>query len=692
MEPRPPMHRPSKRDWAFAAAATFLFAFAMTLPGLLPGRVMLPLDHPRDLAAWKPDPNTRFAISNKILSDPVYEYYAWDVEVRRLLGGGEMPWRNAWAADGAHLFANPETALFFPATWPRLIFGARGWAITVLLKLWLAALGMWWLSTILTGRVRLAVLAGIVYACSGYATVWLLFPHINVLASLPWLAATTLRFLEQPRRWNAAALIGTAALATAGGHPETLFHGVLAIAAFTIPFAIRRRIAWRTVLQAVAAAACGFLLLSIQLVPFALALGESDIVVTRTEEAHQGFRVFAVAAQFLPGFLGSPLRGELDLSGFRQPAAENFNERTAGFIGALTLLLIALGWKRVEREHRMAIGIGAVALLIAWRAPVLSNVVDSLPLFSIAANERFAFVFAFFASATLPAFLAAAAFEVRRKTGVTLAVLATIVSLGAIAVAMPQSRPALMNTARRGIDQLRARSYLSKPAQVYEERLDGYITGARGTVLRRVALPAFFIALAGAALARRNRRVELLTLALAGEIIGFSFGYNPAIRKSEIAAVPPAIETVRRLDPNNAWLIAAAHNVYDANLGTIQHVRDVRSYDVLQTHVRSSRLAAAGFDRNIRAFPPVLTVTQIDGLARLGVRWFLSRESTPGLRLAGGGPSPAVSVWEIPNAAAVPWPRNEPPQGLMIGAIATMLALVGAALLVQFATDDPLHS
>jgi hypothetical protein len=677
------MHRPSKRDWAVAAVATFLFALLMTLPGLLSGRVMLPLDHPRDLDAWKPDPLTRYAISNKILSDPVYEYYSWEVEIRRLLRDGQMPWRNRWAADGAHLFANPETVLLFPAAWPRLLFGARGWAITLLLKLWLAALGMWWLSTLLTGRARLAILAGIAYACCGYATVWLLFPHVNVLATLPWLAATALRFLEEPRRRTAAALIGTAALATAGGHPETLFHGVLAIAAFAVPFAIRRRAGMRTALGALVAAACGFLLISIQLVPFALALKESDIVVTRAGEAHQGFRPFAMAAQILPGFLGSPLRGELDLSGLRQPAAENFNERTAGFIGAIALLLLVFGWKRVEKEHRIGIVIGVVALLIAWRLPLLRNIVDAIPLFSVAANERVAFVFAFFVAATLPAFLAAAAAEPRRKVGIALAVLAALISLGAIAVALPRSRPVLMSTARHGIESLRTRGYLNKPAQVYEERLEGYITGARGTMVRRVALPAFFLALAGAALARRTRRVELLTLALAGEMIAFSWGYNPAIRENEIAPVPPAIETVRQLDPQNTWLIAAAYTTYDANLGTIHHVRDARSYDVLQTHERISRMAAAGFDRNLRAFPPILTASQIDGLAKLGVRWFLSREASPGLRLAGGGPPPAVGVWEIPNAAVVPWPANEPPKGLMAGRMWTLIALMAAAVLLR---------
>jgi hypothetical protein len=290
-------------------------------------------------------------------------------------------------------------------------------------------------------------------------------------------------------------------------------------------------------------------------------------------------------------------------------------------------------------------------------------------------------VFAFFASATLPAFIVAAVSEPRRRIGIALAVLAAIVTIGAVTVALPQSRPALMSTARRGIEHLRARNYLNKPAQVYEERLDGYITGARGTVLRRVALPAFCIALAGVALARRNRRIELLTLALGAEIIAFSWGYNPAIHDREVARVPPAIEAVRQLDPTNTWLIAAAHHVYDANLGTIHRVRDVRSYDVLQTHERISRLAAAGFDRNLRAFPPVPNAQQIDALGKLGVRWFLSRDG---------------SVVEIPKAAAVPWPANEPPEGLMIGAMVTLLALIGAVITVilqrpSSVSSDPNH-
>ena len=333
-----------KLQWGVAAGVTFALALLLTFPGFLPGRVLLPLDHPRDLGAWKADPKSRFEISNKIVSDPIYEYLAWDIEIRRLLAAGEMPWRNQWAGDGAHLYANPETALLFPFTWPRILIGERGWVFMAFLKLWAGGLGMWWFARLLGSEWRFALAGSAVYAASGYMTMWLLFPHTNVYATLPWLAGCAVMFLREPSRRWAAAVIATATLATAGGHPETLFHGVIGIALFLLLTENRRRLAVVAVLAFV-----GFAMIAVQLVPFAVALSKSDIVRTRSAAETHHPRLWAAIAQVLPGYLGSPLRGEIDLSGIAQPESENFNERNAGYAGAITLLVIALAWRRLSR-------------------------------------------------------------------------------------------------------------------------------------------------------------------------------------------------------------------------------------------------------------------------------------------------------------------------------------------------------
>ncbi|HUP45569.1 MAG TPA: hypothetical protein VM779_08665 [Thermoanaerobaculia bacterium] len=672
-----------KQSWQIATAATFVFALVLTFPGFLPGRVLLPLDHPRDQGAWKPDPNARYEISNKIVSDPIYEYLAWDIEIRRLLQSGQLPWRNQWAGEGAHLYANPETALFFPFTWPRLLFGARGWAFTALLKLWAGGLGLWWLSRLLGADRRFALTGAAVYAASGYMTMWLLFPHTNVFAVLPWLAGSALMFLRAPsRRWATAVIIG-AALATAGGHPETLFHGVICVAIFLLAVTWKRASPKRLASLAILAWT-GFLLIAVQLVPFAVALSKSDIVKTRSAAESHRVRVFAAAAQLLPGFLGSPLRGELDLSGIAQPEAENFNERNAGYAGAITLLVIALAWRRLSRELRIGIVIGVATLIVAWKLPLIEDVIRVLPLFSIAANERFPLVFVLFASAALPAALTIVASDhPRRKLGIAIAAAGfTLAAISAVP-ALPAGRDLVVSGARSGIERMQERGFLHKSPEYYEERLGHYLEGLRSVALRRVAAPLALIGIAGVALAGSRRRGAVIGATIVAEMVLFAWGYAPAVRVRDGAMVPAAIADIHRLDPDNEFLIAASEQVYDANLATIHRLRDIRSYDVLQEHARIAGLAALGYSRESRAFPPQLPPESATGLAREGVKWFLSRHQPPGSVRVGGAASPAAGVYELPDAVPTEPPPNGAPAGITAGMLISIVALLGAVALVR---------
>ncbi|HEV8658199.1 MAG TPA: hypothetical protein VGS96_06190, partial [Thermoanaerobaculia bacterium] len=224
-----------------------------TAPGMLPGRRLVPLDIPNDYLAWKHDPAVRVRVSNSLLSDVPLQKVPWDIVARRLLARGEMPWRNPYTGDGEHLFANPLAAQLSPFTWPRLMLGLQGWPWTVFLKLVVAMLSMYWFATALGASELAASISAIVFALSGYSIVWALYPHTNVFVVLPALAASAMQ-----RRVFTTAII--AALATAGGHPETLCVGVIAIFAF-IPSV-------RFLLSSLS----GFLLLGVQLVPFAILL------------------------------------------------------------------------------------------------------------------------------------------------------------------------------------------------------------------------------------------------------------------------------------------------------------------------------------------------------------------------------------------------------------------------------------
>src|SRR5205814_9520284 len=143
--------------------------------------------------AWKKDPNVRVRVSNSLLSDVVTQFIPWDVEASRLMRAGEMPWRNVWAGEGAPLFANPQTALLSPFTWPRLLFGLRGWAICAMLRMIVAGLAMTWLARAMGATAEAAMISGFVYAASGFGVLWLLYPIANVFAVLPALGAAALQ-------------------------------------------------------------------------------------------------------------------------------------------------------------------------------------------------------------------------------------------------------------------------------------------------------------------------------------------------------------------------------------------------------------------------------------------------------------------------------------------------------------------
>src|SRR5258706_10956833 len=210
-----------------AAVVFTLLALLYCGAGLLPGRVLGPVDLVADTGAWKGELTSRVRVSNSLISDVVTQFMAWDAEALRLLRQGEMPWRNRWAGESAPLFANPQTALLSPFTWPRLLFGDVGWALCAILRFVVAALSMRWLAGGMGATPMAAMLSGFVYATSGFSVLWLLYPLANVVAVLPALAAAALQ-----RRPGLVVLF--AALATIGGHPETLFCGVVAIAVFVL--------------------------------------------------------------------------------------------------------------------------------------------------------------------------------------------------------------------------------------------------------------------------------------------------------------------------------------------------------------------------------------------------------------------------------------------------------------------------
>jgi hypothetical protein len=639
-----------------------------------------------DTGAWKPRPDLRRAVSNHLLSDAVLQFVPWDALARRCLAAGRVPWTNPDAGTGSPFWANPVPALLSPFTWPRLAAGIRGWAPSVFLKFLVGASGAFWLARSMGAGAFAAAVSGLVFLASGFSVVWGLHPQTGVFAFLPWLAGALLRLTRRITPGDSAVAIVAAALATAGGHPETLALAVVGIFAFVIlesaasaPVDSGRvgRLGW-----AAGAAAVGFLLIAVQCVPFSFVLREARSAATRRKEPAGGFRTLALPGAILPGFLGSPLAGELDLTG-AVAGSENFNVRSQAFVGAIALACVVLAGRRLPGPFRRGLAVGVAALIVAWRVPPIGSLFHALPILGLAAPEYASAVFVLFAAAASgPAFQIVAEGPPRRRAALFLLATGGALALAGAAFSLPPLHPAIESAARRGIELLRARGRLRLDPAIYASRLSGYLAAARWTALRRVALPGCCWLLAGLSLRMRTARGPLLALAAVGELFAFGAGYLPSVRMAEIPGDPPAVTALRRLDPRGEYRMIATSDDYPANLATLAGIRDFRAYDVLISRADVSALAACGYDAAASSFPPSLTGPQQACLAASGVRWVISR-APAGARRVGGDAFPGVGLYEIPDARKPPPARDGPPQGFRAGAAISAGALLAGVFLVD---------
>jgi len=673
----------------FPALVFFALALLYAGPALLPGRVLVPLDGLSDLGLWKADPNTRAVVSNPLLSDALVQFVPWDAEARRQIRNGAFPWINPYASNGRPLWANPQAALLSPFTWPRLIFGLRGWALAVLLKILVAGCGAYALARELSASRREAIVSGAAYAMAGFTVVWALHPHTNVSAVLPGLLAALLALRREPGPAGAAAVVGLSAVATAGGHPETLALGACGLVAFVLWDAAARRSLRRdagVIAVSLGSLAAGFLLVAVQIVPFLRLLPSTAMAAHRSLPAATHFRWPAIVGQILPGAFGSPLAKELDLTGavpMSGGAVENFNWRNSTYVGALALAAILLAGRNLAPQLRRARLAGFAALAIAWRLPILAASLHRVPLLGLAVPEWWGSVAVMFLAVAAGPAIAILGSVRRPKTALAFAVAGAILVAAGTAPSLKVFEPLLRRAAQRRVAALQSSGFLKLPPRIYEERMNGYLARARWTAVRRVAFPGIAFIVFAAGLAARRRRPSILAAAALGELLAFGLGYDPAIRAADLPATPEAVVFLQRSPFRTTSFVAAAPDVYPPNLATRDGLRDIRSYDVLETRADADRLRECGHSASENAFPPKPDGDQQSCLSRLGVRWYLTREDVSGARRVAGDVPPRVGVYELAGAASVPFPADVPPTGVKTGAAFSVLGfLLGLAMAV----------
>src|SRR5215210_6865737 len=339
-----------------AALAYALLALLLVAPGLVPGRTLSASDYLWSAAPWQAErPNgVRDLGANYELADSVVQFQPWTQYLRERLP--DAPLWNPYQGGGRPFVANAQSALFSPFTWPSLVLPF--WfslAVAAALKLFVAALGTFWLGRALGMGGAGAFLAGLAFGFGLWFVTWLSWPLDAVWAWLPWLLLLAERVVRCASRGAVAALAVVVALQFFGGHPESSFH-VLAVATLFSLAAVwgaGRAAAPRAIGRLALAVGAGLLLAAVALLPFADLLRQSADLASREERRPVSVAFKYVLGLALPEYWGRPT----------SVISEPFINARAWYVGALPLLLAGVALLRGGRE-RIAVAAAALAALL----------------------------------------------------------------------------------------------------------------------------------------------------------------------------------------------------------------------------------------------------------------------------------------------------------------------------------------
>jgi hypothetical protein len=308
---------------------------------------------------------------------------------------------------GMPYFAASQAALLFPINLLTFWLGPQHyWVAAAMLRLLLAAWGMFLLMGRLGARTAAAFASGAIYMLADFNVVWLHFAIHNVAALLPlalWLIhrALGLRAGRPLPCWSreTLALALVVAAQMLGGHPEMSLFFLVVCALFALGFAPWRA---RALAPIAGAVVLGLLLSAVQWLPTLTSLRASYTYEERSFAAAQGhdelyaplgalrtagwdtLRSWLLLAQ--PQLWGTPRGATIHNWG---PAGTNYKEMTP-YVGLAALALALFGvWRGAHRRAARFFGallLGSLALL--YPLPLL-NRLGFLPLMDVAHGFRF---------------------------------------------------------------------------------------------------------------------------------------------------------------------------------------------------------------------------------------------------------------------------------------------------------------
>jgi len=449
-----------------ALAVLALLLTGLFREAIFGGQVLSQADALLEHEPWRAVSPDGFVPGNPSLIDQASQFQPWLMHMQRRLAAGELPLWNGLSAGGQPFLGNLQSGVFSPFHLfaHMLPFGLALLAIA-LAKLMVAGFGTALLARRLGCSVPACVLAAVAYTLGGYQFLWLGHPHSGASAMLPLLLYLVERWCAGPNRWlRPAFALGVACLLFAG-HVETALHVALAVALYVVARSAGRPLGERLALLVDISlwSLVGLAIAGVQMVPFAEYLALSNIFALRVgfQDVWRGVpwgllpwvllagvvcfgavlagraavaaadgRRWAVALCCAVGvaLLGALALGGLEALGLSplhrllfHPDAyghpvpgrgmpyvgpRSYVNVNGGYAGLIVLPLALFAVVCGPRRHRGIAAFGVVWLLsavLAYEVPLLSDLLNRLPLLDLSLNYRMTLVVGF-AGAMLAAF------------------------------------------------------------------------------------------------------------------------------------------------------------------------------------------------------------------------------------------------------------------------------------------------
>jgi hypothetical protein len=376
-----------------AALALLLLPLCMTGRALLTGGVFGPVDLPylteplRDMRVPLGVPKPH----NGLLSDLYAQMIPWRKAVQFSLAHGRWPLWNPFILSGTQLAAAAQPAAYSPFTLLACLLPvAQSLTFSAALTFFLAGLGAFLFARELGCRESVALCAAAGWMYSAAMAFFVLWALGSSWAFFPFVLYATRRCIHTPSPRTAAILATVLTLLLLAGHPETAFHIVFCGALYGMVelFIVRGEMA-RALAYAGAAGMIALLLSAIYLLPMFEAAPQTMEDQFRTggyRDLVRGVPAAESEARILTDFFPH-LHGRWWMH--KNPHWIPPETAAAGSI-VIALALYALFRVR-RREVFFFAGLALFGILCRAAWTPLAAVLQKLPLFDIALNERFCF-------------------------------------------------------------------------------------------------------------------------------------------------------------------------------------------------------------------------------------------------------------------------------------------------------------